>query len=438
MSAALAREATAQEEREQEEASGRPRWPDWFEAARAEAHADFEASPLPHRKDEAWRYSDLGAVDISGFVPARRVHAPEALVEASKGLEEAAARMVFGNNELLSRRCPALPDGVVCLPLEQAAREHPAIFRRHFMAQPVELGSHRFAALHKSRVETGAFIYVPAGVEVPLPIEIHHWAEGDHPSLYPHTLVVLEEGASAVVLDIFRSADNRRAFVCGVNDLRIGARARLTYVALQDWSRETLAFHLNSTTVAAGGSSTALTAHLGGGYIRGESYSRLEGPGARSEMLALSPLDGHRQADLRTLQDHASREAASDLLYLNTLDDSSRAVFSGLIKVREGAHRTDAYQKVRNLLLSESAEANSMPGLEILADDVRCTHGATSGEISEEELFYLEARGIPRPLGRRLIINGFFQAVIDRLPEPKLREFLAEIVAARLGVPAQV
>lgn len=411
------------------------RWPEWFEEERRRARDEFEKTPAPSRREEAWRYSDLAALDLSGFHPAPPVSSPHALLAASRGTGRCSARIVIANNRLLAVERISLPKGVLVLPLQDAAASHPDLFRQYFMAQPVELGSHKYAALHQAQVETGAFVFVPKGMTVAEPIEIFHWAEGDTPSLFPHTLVVLEDDASAAVLDVFRSADNRRALACGVNDLHVGPRASLTYVALQDWSRDSLAFHLNSTVVASGGSSTTLMINFGGGYVRGESYSRLTGPHARSEMLAVSPLDGHRQVDLRTLQDHAAPQASSDLLYLNSLDDSARSIFSGLIRVREGAHRTDAYQKVRNLLLSDSAEANSMPGLEILADDVRCTHGATSGEISPEELFYLETRGIPRSFGRRLIVNGFFQTAIGRLKDPFLQTWLADLIAHKLGIP---
>ncbi len=237
-------------------------------------------------------------------------------------------------------------------------------------------------------------LYVPKNVEVELPIEIFHWVEGENASIFPHTLIVCGENSKVTVVDRFQSADAKRAFACGVNDLHLERGANLTYVAVQDWAKESVAYHINSTIVDKDASSTALNINFGGGFVRGESLSRMVGEGARSVMLSLNPMDGNRQIDQRTLQDHAAPHATSDLLYLNSLDDTARTIFAGLIKVEEGAHRTDAYQKVRNLMLSDDAEANSMPGLEILADDVRCTHGATSGEINEDELFYMEARGI--------------------------------------------
>lgn len=409
-------------------------WPAWFTDEQARAAAEYEALPAPTRRDEAWRFADLKAVSTDGFVEAGDASDPAALVVASTGVPAPAARLVFANNRLVHSDVAGLPAGVIVKPLEQAAREHPEIFREFFMAQPVELGSAKFAALHRAKVHTGAFVHVPAGIRLEAPVEIFHWVEGERASIFPHTLVVCGNNSSAGVVDHFRSADGAPACACAVNDLHLSPGAALTYAAVQDWSPETLAFHLNSTVVDRDARATNLAANFGGRFVRGESLSRLVGEGSRSEMFSINPLGGTRQIDQRTLQDHAAPNASSDLLYLNSLDGASRSIFAGLIKVQTGAHRTDAYQKVRNLILSDEAEANSMPGLEILADDVRCTHGATSGEISEDELFYLAARGIPRDLGRRLIVNGFFQTLLERLGDPALREWLSASIARRMGV----
>jgi Fe-S cluster assembly protein SufD len=410
-------------------------WPDWFREQQAAAWADYEAMPPPTRRNEAWRFSNIAAIDLAEFRAAPPVESEGKLINLSQGQEQFSAKLVFGNNALLHQDNESLPAGVILKPLDVAAREHEEIFRRYFMSQPVELGSHRYASLHKARLSTGTFLYVPPNVEVALPIEIFHWVEGASASVFPHTLIICGENSKVTVLDYFKSSDGLRAFSCGVNDLHLARGANLQYVAVQDWARESLAFQINSTIVERDATSTALMVNFGGGFVRGESLSRLAGEGSRSVMLSLNPMDGKRQLDQRTLQDHAAPNASSDLLYLNALDDESRTIFAGLIKVQEHAHKTDAYQKVRNLMLSDDAEANSMPGLEILADDVRCTHGATAGEINEEELFYLEARGIRKNDGERLIINGFFQTLLERLDNEPLREYLGKLVATRLKVP---
>ena len=411
-------------------------WPAWFQDQQASAWADYEATPDPTRKDEPWRFSNIGAIGLSEFQIAEPVTSEGRLINISQGFSEFSAKLVFGNNALLHQDVERLPQGVLLKSLEAAARENEELFRRFFMAQPVELGSHKYAALQRARLSSGALLHVPRNVEVALPVEIFHWVEGENASIFPHTLVVCGENSKVTVIDHFKSADGKRAFACGVNDLHLERGAQLNYIAIQEWTRESLAFHLNSTIVGRDASSTALNINFGGRFVRGESLSRLIGEGARSVMLSLNPMDGERQIDQRTLQDHVSPQASSDLLYLNSLDDATRTIFAGLIKVEPGAHKTDAYQKVRNLMLSDQAEANSMPGLEIQADDVRCTHGATSGEISEDELFYMQARGIRKSDGRRLILNGFFQSLLDRLESESLRKYLGRIVSEKLGVPS--
>jgi Fe-S cluster assembly protein SufD len=236
------------------------------------------------------------------------------------------------------------------------------------------------------------------------------------------------------VIDHFVSARNERSVAIAVNDLTLGKNARLHYVGVQEWSDKATAFHLNTTEVERDANSTALQMNLGGAYIRGESDSHLLGEGSRSVMLSINPASGTREIDQRTFQDHFAPRATSDLLYHNALADSSRTIFAGLIKVEEDAHETDAYQKVRNLMLSDEAEANSMPGLEILADNVRCTHGATSGELNEDELFYMMARGITPKQAAQLIVRGFFGTVIERLENPMLQEHLGVILDRKLNL----
>ena len=408
-------------------------WPAWFVAEQSTALAEYEDSPTPSRKDESWRFANLKPLDLSAFVEAQPVASEGRLINASTGLAESAAKLVLGNNTLLHRES-SLPEGVIFETLETAASKHADLFKKYFMAQPVELGSRKYAALHKARLAGGAFLFVPANTSVQLPIEIFQWVEGANASVFPHTLIVCGENSSVTVMDYFKSADKHASLACGVNDLHLAAGAKLTYVSVQDWSRETTAFHLNSTSVDSNATCTALIANFGGGFVRGESLSRLVGEGSRSEMYSINPVEGTREIDQRTLQDHVAPHATSDLLYLNALDDKSRTIFAGLIKVEPGAKGTDAYQKVKNLILSDDADPNSMPGLEILNDEVRCSHGATNGPVSQDELFYMQARGITRDKARRLVVNGFFNNLLARLENETLRAHLEQLLTKRLAI----
>ena len=409
-------------------------WPEWFHNDQQTAWDHFRTLPSPARTDEPWRFANLKATDLSPFHVAAPVRNASALVARSTGWDSVSGKLVFGNDVLLHSEFAGLPAGALLLPLDQAARDHADLIRAHFMTAEPRLGSRKFAALHRAKLRTGAFVHVPKGITVEKPIEIWHWVEGENAAIFPHTLIVLEEGASVTVIDRFVSSGNEASLAIAVNDLTLGQGARLTYSGVQEWSNGTTAFHINATEVSKDATSTALQMNFGGGYVRGESDSHLLGEGSRSVMLSINPATGDREIDQRTFQDHYAPRATSDLLYHNALSDTSRTIFAGLIKVEEGAHETDAYQKVRNLMLSDEAEANSMPGLEILADNVRCTHGATSGELNEDELFYMMARGIAPKQAAQLIVRGFLGSVLERLDHPSLQEHLGDILDRKLGI----
>src|SRR5947199_5195701 len=374
--------------------------PEWFHDQQRAGWKQFESLPKPTRKDQAWRFSNVDLLDVTSFKFAGALGDEEraAILEQSRGLDEVAGRMIFAGDQLIER--DVISDqlkkrGVIFQSLERAMVEHAELFRKHFMSQPAVLGSAKFAALHQALVSSGTFLYVPRGVEIELPIEIFHWLHGENSAVFPHLLLVTDELAKVTVIESFRSLDRQApGFACGVNDLITGPGAKVTYICAQNWGSNVVALQMNSTIVDHDASAMSLNLPLGGKYSRFESRSRLIGEGGRSDLLAISVANDAQEFDARTLQDHVSPHTASDLLYKNALDDRARTTFGGLIRVEPHAHFTDAYQKVRNLLLSDDAEANSMPGLEILADNVRCTHGATSGQTDEDELFYLRTRGM--------------------------------------------
>ena len=413
--------------------------PDWFRNQQRGAWEKFESIPSPTRKDQLWRFSNVALLDLAPFkIPgALSEDDRKNILKYSTGLDHFAGRMIFANDQLVERTVVSddlKKRGVIFQPLERAMAEHADLFRKYFMSTEVTLGSAKFAALHQALVSNGTFLFVPRGVEIEQPIEIFHWLRHDNMSIFPHLLLVTDELAKVTVIEHFRSCDRDAVgFACGVNDLIAGPGAKVTYVCAQEWSRNTIALQMNSTTVDHDASAMSLNLNLGARYARFEGLSRLIGEGARSDMLAVSVATNEQEFDSRTLQDHISPRSASDLLYKNALDDKARCTFGGLIRVEPHAHFTDAYQKVRNLLLSDDSEANSMPGLEILADNVRCTHGATSGQINEDELFYLHSRGISTKVAQRLIVGGFLNEVIQRLDQPMIAAHLNQLIDQKFG-----
>jgi Fe-S cluster assembly protein SufD len=414
-------------------------FPDWFRDQQRTAWQQFESLPNPTRKDQAWRFSNVGLLDLAPFKIGGAFSEEDRknVLNYSRGLDEYAARLIFANDQLIERDVVSEDlkrRGVIFQPLERAMVEHADLFRKYFMSTEAKLGSAKFAALHQALVSSGTFLFVPRGVEIEQPIEIFHWLRDDNMSIFPHLLLVTDELAKVTVIEHFRSYDRTAAgFACGVNDLIAGPGAKVTYVCAQSWADNVVALQMNTTTVDHDASATSLNLHLGSRYSRFESLSRLIGEGGRSDLLAVAVAKHQQEFDARTLQDHVSPHTASDLLYKNALDDRARTIFGGLIRVEPHAHFTDAYQKVRNLLLSDDAEANSMPGLEILADNVRCTHGATSGQIDKDELFYLRARGIPVPVAQRLIVTGFLDEVVQRLDQPAIAEHLHRLIEGKFS-----
>ena len=409
----------------------------WWQERKAEAWKKFQAMPMPRRSDEDWRFATIAAIQLGDFKPGQKGSTlAEALLKRSTASFPHAAKAVFSNDRLLHIEGgeELAKQGVVFESLAGALQKHPALLEKHFMAHPVDLGAQKFAALHAANASAGVLIFVPKNVEVKLPLVSFHWLDGNESAVFPHTLIVTEENAKVTVVDFLGSTEAGGAgLACGLNDLLVGAGSKVEYVSLQEWGSKVTSFQLNSTRVERDGEARSLFVNLGAAYARQESRSTMAGSGARSEMLGLSVGSERQEFDQRTLQCHDVPNTWSDLLYKNALDDRSKSIFKGLIRVAPGAAKTDAYQNNRNLLLNPEAEADSMPGLEILNDDVRCTHGATTGQIDRDQLFYLMARGIDPRTGAQLLAHGFFEEVIARLPEKGIGEAVRVAVAAKFA-----
>ncbi|MDE3084415.1 MAG: Fe-S cluster assembly protein SufD [Verrucomicrobiota bacterium] len=422
--------------------------PKWWLDLKREAWNRFVALPLPKRNDELWRFSNVAGVHLDGFVLPITAHPEGSPYQVGRGVLaeppfasppnppslKHTASLTFVNNRAAAT--PPLPvelasRGVIFTSIEDALVRHGDLVCRYFQAQAAELGAEKFAALNAALTSSGAFLYVPRGIELTVPFIAMHVASGAQSAVFPHTIVVAEDNAKVTLVEFFISGEAVAHFASGVNDLHAGPGAQITYAGAQNWSLDTLAFQSNSIAVERDARVLSLNVQLGGRQARHESHSRLLGPGAHSEMLALTVAQGSQEFDQRTLQTHAAPHTSSNLLYKNALLDRARTIFSGLIIVDPEAQKTDAYQSNRNLVLSPEAEANSLPGLEIQANDVRCTHGATTGHVDEEQLFYLESRGITPTTARELLVFGFLQEVLDKLENEELRGTLLDLIESK-------
>ncbi|MBC7981168.1 MAG: Fe-S cluster assembly protein SufD [Armatimonadetes bacterium] len=402
--------------------------PAWFKARQQSALQRYETTTTPKRGDEQWRFSNFKQLD---FANVSNKPAPEVdvagLVSRSTGLETPVAKFVFLNDSPVFSES-SLPTDVICLPLAEALASHSDLVAQHFMRQETRLGSAKYAALHEASLKNGLFVHIPDGMEIEGSIEVHHWLSGET-TIFPHTLVVTGRNAKVRIIDCFRSVDETTpGLAIAFNDLCLGENSQLDYIAIQALNEVTRMIQINETSTDRDARAKGFILNTGASWARNESLSRLDGPGSRSDMLSVSIPAREQEYDQRTLQHHVSEGTYSDLLYKNTLYGHSRTIFSGLIFVGEKAHHTDAYQTCRNLLMTDDCEANSMPGLEINADQVKCSHGSTSSQISDEEIFYLCTRGIDPTRARQLIARGFSVEAVERLADEPTEKLVLKFI----------
>ena len=297
----------------------------------------------------------------------------------------------------------------------------------------IETDHDRYTALNQALRLGGAFVYVPAGVELEAPIRLVQWLDGAGVATHPATVVIVEQQARATVIEeLMSDTIEGVSFYNGATEVFVGQDAKLVYATLQNWGRNVYHYSNQRAQVGRNGELQWIQTLLGARMEKTNSYYRMTGPGAQVFVHGFMFGDERQHFDMHTLQQHLSDHCTSDLLIKGCLKDRARSVYQGLIQVAEEAQRTDAYQANRNLLLSDMARADSIPGLEILANDVRCTHGATIGTVDEEQMYYLKARGLRPHEAQRLIVEGFFAPVIDRIPLESVREQLRDIIQTKI------
>ncbi|MFM8303729.1 MAG: Fe-S cluster assembly protein SufD [Actinomycetota bacterium] len=288
-----------------------------------------------------------------------------------------------------------------------------------------------FTVLHDAFLAGGAFVGIPAGVVVDKPIVVLHWSHGDGRASFPHTLVVAGAAAEVSVVDRFASAGGDH-LVDAVVELVLDDGANVRYLSVQEHGPKTWQIALQRAHLGRDAHLRSSAVALGGGYARLRSESRLDGTGAESDLLAVYFGDGNQTLDFRTLQDHAAPRTRSDLLFKGAVEDEAHSVYSGLVRLRPEAQHAEAYQTNRNLVLSEGAGAESVPNLEIEANDVKCAHASAVGPVDDDQRYYLATRGIPPEEADRLIVMGFFEDVIAKLPVRSLVEPLREAVTRKI------
>ena len=404
--------------------------PDWLRARRREAFEVFERLPMPSKSEEEWRRTDISGLKLEEFAPFEEANgsAPSDPIEGAaavlrqRGSEPGKVELP----EELSRQ------GVIFMPLSQAAREVEWLEKHLFLATPPDRD--KFAALHAAFFSGGTFLYVPEGVVIEKPLVSQFWSSGGGAAVLPHTVIKAGRGSQFNYVDEFLSPDlDRPALTSGSAEILADDDANVGYLALQRWGKHAWQFANRCALLRRGATVRIVDVGLGGRFAKTRVEASLEGPGATAELKGLFFGSEHQFFDYHTLQRHEVGQTTSDLLFKGALRDTARSVYAGLIRIEKGAQRSDAYQANRNLLLSKNANAYSIPMLEILNNDVRCTHGATIAPVDPEQLFYLESRGISRLTAERMIVHGFFGEVLDRIPVQQARDLVEQELEARIG-----
>ncbi|MDQ3888964.1 MAG: Fe-S cluster assembly protein SufD [Actinomycetota bacterium] len=389
--------------------------------SREEALDRYRSLPLPTTTEEAWRFTDLRGFDPDAFSTDGHVQGSDPGTGLARTMVEvdASGMVTVGEAGVEIERVPA---GVTLAPLVA-----------HERLGELVGATDKFTAHNAAMWRNGLLVHVPRGVELEQPIYVRIASSAESSALFWRLLVVADEGARfSLVEEYVSAASELPAYVNAVVELFVGQAAKLEYVSIQNLSRETWHFASHRARVER----DAELDWIAGGFGSKRGKTRIEndlaGQGATSRVTGAYFADGAQHLDYDTFQEHLSPSTTSDFAFKGALRDRASAVWRGMIRVERDAQKTNAYQENRNLLLSPRAHADSIPGLEIMANDVRCTHGATIGQVDRDQLFYLMARGLSRAEAERLIVRGFFADILDRIELEPVREALAGVLEARI------
>ncbi len=413
----------------------------FLNAYRQQAWEQYESLPLPHTKMEAWRRTDIRRLTVDSFkLPTPDAYAdlppvPEALRQPLVGDSVGGQVILAPGGVLQADLNPELSQrGVIFTDFATAAKKHPDTLEK-ILGQLVRTEEGKFAALTGALAQSGVVVYVPKGVRVEEPLHSLCWGPGVGLAHFSHLLVWLEEGAELTYLHESASPNETggQTMHAGIVEIHVGQGANLRFVELQSWGDQVWNFTHERARVERDGNLDWIIGSLGSRLTKTFSDLDLVGEGASGRMSGFYFTDKSQHMDHDTQQNHLAPHTTSDLLFKGALEENSRSVWQGMIYVAPGAQKTDGYQANRNLVLNPKARADSIPGLEILADDVRCTHGSTVGKLEEEQIFYLLSRGIHRKDAERLIVEGFFDPIMQRIPYEGVRSRFQQAIIDKMN-----
>ncbi len=424
--------------------SARRQEPAWLAESRLAAWELYEMMPMPSRDMEEWRRTDYrhirweeASVLSNGGQPSFDL-VPMAMQEPLIGDVQGGMLAFVDGKVVRSELHDSLASqGIVFTDLLTACRDYPQLVRENLMTRAVTPGQGKFSALHGALWTHGVFLYVPRGVtaETPFHVVMYNMTDG---ATLGHVLVILEEAAQATVLVDYQSAGGAaHSSYIGATELFVGPAANLTYVGLQDWNRQTFEFSHQRARVERDGQLDWIVGTMGGKLVKAFIEVELDGQGAYGRVSGMFFADDEQLFDHDTQQNHNAPLTTSDLLFKGAAKDEARTVWQGMIKSLPKMQKIDGFQASRNLVLSEQARMDGIPGLEIEADDVRCTHAATFGTLEEEPIFYLMSRGIPRADAELMVTEGFFDELLARIPFERVRDRLRTALDLKIVGKAQ-
>jgi Fe-S cluster assembly protein SufD len=412
--------------------------PAWLRERRSRALEAARELSLPGPKVKGWEFTDLSQLDLAAYEPAEPAEAPDDLSDAALAVPAGAQGLTQVDGSVLGEIAAEIsgngkPDGPIVVPLEAAAVRFPELLGDR-LGTIVSGEGDPFVTINEAGWSGGALVYIPANAKAPEPISLTAIQRESGRSLNWRTLIVLEENASAEVWERYLSADEGTdALFNGVTELIVGAGASLRYVCGQALSPASWVFATQRAEVERDGSLEWVALGFGSANGKVRMETKLAGRGAGAKVTGAYVGNGRQHLDYDTTQEHAAEDTTSDLAFRGVLDDRATAVWRGMINVDKGAQRTDAFQDCRNLLLSKRAHADAIPGLEIEADDVACTHAAAVAQIDPEQLYYLTAHGLGQETSSEMIVSGFLAELVERVPEGAVGDALAGALEGRLG-----
>lgn len=373
-------------------------------------------------KDQNWRFATIRRYRVGSLQPAPElgVDVLQELHARSGILDEVVGQVTLAGNQIVSPFSldeAALARGVQLKPFNESTQSFPV------------LGGTQFQALNSAHARTGVLLEVPDNVELEKPIFFFHWTVQG--ASFPQVHVRTGAHSKLRLVEVYLSANGDTGFNIATTQVSAGVGSQVSRIVVRNWNPQTTAVHMEHLTTGRDAQLRSINLNIGGGAVRQESVISAAGQGADARLHSLAIAGDGQEFDQRTLQTHEAPRSRSDLLFKNALLAGGRTIFSGMIRVAPDAQHTDAYQTNRNLLLDPSAEANSLPGLEILANDVKCSHGATSGQIDEDQLFYMRSRGISDRLARQLLVFGFFEEIIEKTQLPELEDLVRKWIEER-------